>query len=89
MDASVVTFEIANNTIVQAYATYDRPLDLNQSKAIREYAKAMDLKVDYPTIKPVDGIRKPVIKPLEGFHKVSEVNTEEPEKTISAKIVAV
>jgi len=89
---SDVTFEIKNGKLVQAYATYDRRLNSEQSKKLLGFCKHMNIEVipqlalDYS----VTPSRYNSQKPLEKFHdekligglkkkyleKVSEINSD-------------
>lgn len=43
IEHSKVTFEIKDGTLIQAYATYDRPLDKEQSSMLLGYCKLMNI----------------------------------------------
>lgn len=86
IDSSWVTFEVREDSIVQAYATYNAPLNEEQSKALRQFAKANELTVELGSVRKIDGIVKPKIKELKWFH--AEVEEDEKEDKFKARIVA-
>ncbi len=92
---SSVTFEVQGGSIVQAYATFNHHLDKDQSKALRQYAKANDLSINLGSVQKIDDIRKPVMKDLPEFHSEetmkavkSKLGEPEEEPKFKAKIVA-
>lgn len=92
---SSVTFEVREDSIVQAYSTFNHYLDKEQSKALRQYAKAKGLSINLGSVQKIDDIRKPVMKDLPEFHseetmKAVKGKSGEPEEEpkFKAKIVA-
>ena len=92
---SSVTFEVKGDEIVQAYATFNHYLDKDQSKALRQYAKAKDLSINLGSVQKIDDIRKPVMKDLPEFHSKEtmkavkgKLGEPEEEPKFKAKIVA-
>lgn len=95
INTSSVTFEVQGGSIVQAYATFNHHLDKDQSKALRQYAKANDLSINLGSVQKIDDIRKPVMKDLPEFHSEetmkavkSKLGEPEEEPKFKAKIVA-
>lgn len=82
MEHSKVTFEIKDNVLVQAYATYDKALNKEQSESLLGYCKLMgiswtkNLALDY-TAKP-RAYKK--LKELSGFHDLKEIDDMEKEQ---------
>lgn len=76
IEHSKVTFEIKDGTLIQAYATYDRPLDKEQSSMLLGYCKLMNigwtknLALDY-SANPTNYKK---LKELTDFHDTKAVN---------------